>query len=81
MILQILPYVGPVTGIILWMYSVLTGIHYLYKISRFKSALLLFLPLLAFISFITIIIIAGIVGGMISGISQMLDWMNLFNLN
>lgn len=79
MVLQIIPFAGPFLSVILWIHAVLSGTSHLGGISKIKAALLLLLPCVALLSFIVIIIAAGVIGGVISGISQSLQWMDVFD--
>ena len=67
MVLQVIPVFGMIIASILWIYSFLTGIHYLYHISRIKLVFLLMLPVLLFLVLGIVIIVAALAGGIFSG--------------
>ena len=76
-LLQMIPVLGTVTGSILWVYSLCTGLHELYKISRIRVLLTLLLPAIILITFVIIIVSAGILGGIIAESTMTQKWWSL----
>jgi hypothetical protein len=76
-VIQMIPVVGSFASIILWVYSVLTGFHHLYGVSRMKVVVALVLPLIIMSVLLTIIVVAGVVGGVIAGAGFLQNWQAL----
>jgi hypothetical protein len=76
-ILQVIPIIGTLLSIILWIFALLTGLHYLYGMSRGKVLFILLLPFLILFAFVMIIVIAGIIGGIIAGTGLSHEWWSL----
>lgn len=72
-----IPFVGYGVAIIAGIYSILTGFHYLFGLSRKKIFFTLILPLFIIIGCIVCIVVAGILGGAIAGAGVLQQWLSL----
>jgi|GEM_PF-1822346 len=67
LLLSVIPVIGIAVGSVLWLYAVLTGLHHLHNASRMRTFFALLLPMLAFVGILTVLMTAGILGGILAG--------------
>jgi len=75
-LLLYIPAFGYGIAIVAGVYSILTGYHHLFGVSRKKIFFILILPLFIIIGCIMLIIVAGIIGGTIVGAGFLQQWLS-----
>lgn len=73
MVLQIIPVIGSIIATLLWAFTILTGLRHLYGAGRFRVFMQLLLPLFIAVTFLALLLTAGIVGGMMAGAGSLID--------
>jgi hypothetical protein len=66
-VLHLVPLFGALAAAFMWIYTLLTGIHLLYGISRIKLVMVLSLPAVSVLFIIAVIFIAAMTGGIAAG--------------
>lgn len=77
--LLVIPFVGSVLSLVLWVYSALTGLHILFNKRKTAIALMLLLPCFLLVGIAVLILAAALAGGIVNGLNTINGWGSIFN--